>query len=780
MANTARDLIKCRISNAPGTSGGFNVLAAAVGFLALGSGDDGLPFKLNITENGIGTEIRKNCTFSWNSGTNSTFTRGTVVRSTGTNDAALNFTSAAIISVVPSAEDSLTAEQAAAVTVFSAPVGIMEQYLLADGAKISAAVYDAAHFGFQASERTWPTSEADLITAAPDSSSAARNLEAFLADWATTSKQPVIVRFGPGVYKFDAINFAQNAEVFYPNNGLIIQGAGSHATSLCATTSSKAQFIGISGKTNWTRAPAIQGVTIVGAGGANPYQVGVFLNPDFVNSLGFGGFTSVNWKDVVIRGFAREQLWLKGGSEDYLVPVQFGVWEDILVTTNSTTYPALRLTGQVGTPFNFKNMQCYGASNTPVLVAIGLDTRTGITVSAANAGTNTLTFSTPHRFKTGDRFQLPTVSGTAWGGLSLDTNYWAYRVDDFSIKVCNSYANATASTPVFVTLTSTAGTATASTTQSQGVNQSPGNVIFETLTLQQGIVGMDLTGTALVFIDHLHGEETQCQVRVSAQSIVNIHHAAHGSPAISSGTLYDASSGGQIHLTGVHAVSGNVGKLLAGANGSVSGPDQWVGTLYKTTGNGISGKTSGYMQLGNDAEVALGQRVNGEYILNTGTTVVQHISAQSSVGQRVMFKIWPATGDWIEFGIAGNLNLHSKALIGSPATMRIPVGSFVTFTCTSINEGWSLNGLELPVHSASWTLSGDVSANSSVSKTVTCPGARVGDIAPAVSVSAALTAGLILVAEVTATDTVTVRIVNPTAGALAAPTNPTVYVRQQR
>lgn len=154
MANTARDLIKCRISNAPGILGGFNVLGAAAGFLTLESGDTGLPFKLNITENGVGTEIRKNCIYTHST---ASFTRGTMVRSTGANDAELNFTSAAIISVVPSAEDSLTAEQAAAITVFSAPVGIMEQCLLADGAKISAAVYDASYFGFQAATRTWPT-----------------------------------------------------------------------------------------------------------------------------------------------------------------------------------------------------------------------------------------------------------------------------------------------------------------------------------------------------------------------------------------------------------------------------------------------------------------------------------------------------------------------------------------------------------------------------------------------------------------------------------------------
>lgn len=112
MANTARDLIKARISNAPGTGGSFTLSTAFTNSLLPVAGDDGLSFKLNITENGVGTEIRKDCTYTHSS---TSFSRGTMVRSTGTADAALNFTVAAIVSVVPSAEDYLTTEIAEAV-----------------------------------------------------------------------------------------------------------------------------------------------------------------------------------------------------------------------------------------------------------------------------------------------------------------------------------------------------------------------------------------------------------------------------------------------------------------------------------------------------------------------------------------------------------------------------------------------------------------------------------------------------------------------------------------
>jgi hypothetical protein len=102
MANTARDLIKCRISNDPGTTGSFILDTAFTNSLLPAAADDGLKFKLNITENGVGTEIRRNCTYTHST---TTFSRGTMVRSTGAADAALSFTNRAIVSVVPSASD---------------------------------------------------------------------------------------------------------------------------------------------------------------------------------------------------------------------------------------------------------------------------------------------------------------------------------------------------------------------------------------------------------------------------------------------------------------------------------------------------------------------------------------------------------------------------------------------------------------------------------------------------------------------------------------------------
>jgi hypothetical protein len=671
----------------------------------------------------------------------------------------------------------------ASAAVLTAPTNELDQSLSIDGARISVSVFDATFFGFKAGPLSSPTAESALIAAATDTSAAARNLEDFFANWQSKTRRPVKVRFGRGYYKFDGLLYTQNTEIFYQRSGLIVEGAGSFATFFAATTSLKAQFIGLGGKSNWSGAPILRGVTLIGAGAANPYQVGVFLNPDFVNSLGFGGMTGANWEDVRIRGFAREQLWLKGGSESYLVPVQFGLWENIVAQSRTAEFPAVRFTGQVGTPYNFRGLQCSGvADSTAVVLAVGLDTRSGIPLSIADSLSNTLTFSEPHRFKTTDRFRLPSGSGTAWGGLALDTDYWAYYSDDFTIKVCSSLSNASAITPVFVTLTSASGTASVTSAQASSVSVVPGNLILESPSLEAGLIGMDVTGTSTVWISNLHGEETNSQIRVSASSVVNVHNASLGNAGKNGGTVYDGSSGGVIALTGVHDVAGVVGKLTDAPPGAVNvtGPDRWTNTYYPTVGSGIAGKMPSYHQMGNSAELDLVQRIDGEYLLNTGTTVVQNIRAQTRPGQRVTFDVFPTAGNWVEFGINGNLDLRGKAVLGSPATLRVPMGSFVAFICTALKQGWMLDSLQLPTHSLAWTLSGNVAANSSVSTTITAPGARVGDIAPSASLSVALAAGLMLSAEVTATDTVTVRIANPTAVALAGPTNPTIYCRQTR
>lgn len=637
----------------------------------------------------------------------------------------------------------------------------------------------ARYFGFRSGELPSPRTDDQLAALAPDCSAAARNLEDWFSNWRERGQKIAVVRFDAGVYKFDTLTFRENSDVFYPRSGLILQGAGSFATTLQATVSSAAQFIGMDGQTNWIMCPSLRGLRLRGVAASNPYQVGVFLNPQFSSALGFGGLTRPDWYDVYALNFAREAIWLRGGASSYLVPAQYGVWDSVRGDSTAAAYPGVKLTGQVGPPFIFRNLEAYGTNNANSRAAyIGLDQRTGIPIASVSTSENCLVFSEPHRLTTTDPFKVE--GGTAWGGLTAGTKYWVVRLDDFRLRVCTSLANAQANPPVVVTLTSQTGTATGTSFQEASIDTAAVQTVLDTPTFSSAAIGLDVTAGS-VDIRSAHVEETDRSIVVSGTADVLVDGADIGNGG-RTGAVFDASSSTssahRLTVQGRVTLKGTVTKIAADYFGNVDlRAAEFVGN-YPTVGSGVTGKMLGLLQLGNAAEIDLGSAVREEYLLNTGTTTTQHIKGLVIPGRRVTFRAWSATGNWLQFGNSGNLYLAGAD--ANANLLRIPVGSTATFTASAVNEGWTLTALRLPTHSASWTVSGNVSANSSVSTTVTCAGARVGDPAPAVSLSVALTAGLILVGEVTATDTVTVRIVNPTAGALAGPTNPTVYVRQTR
>lgn len=81
--------------------------------------------------------------------------------------------------------------------------------------------------------------------------------------------------------------------------------------------------------------------------------------------------------------------------------------------------------------------------------------------------------------------------------------------------------------------------------------------------------------------------------------------------------------------------------------------------------------------------------------------------------------------------------------------------------------GNAINDHFLKVFSALGTWdAGSAAAGSNVSDTLTVPGVILGDIVLGVSSSVAVPAGAVLSADVTAADTVTVKLTNNTAGAV--------------
>ena len=100
MSNTLVNMVQATISNTPSTSGNFTISSAVPNYLTLGASNDGQTYgAVLIQDTSIpGFEVRNGCVYT-NSTT--TLTRGTLESSS--SGSAINFTSAATISIVLSA-----------------------------------------------------------------------------------------------------------------------------------------------------------------------------------------------------------------------------------------------------------------------------------------------------------------------------------------------------------------------------------------------------------------------------------------------------------------------------------------------------------------------------------------------------------------------------------------------------------------------------------------------------------------------------------------------------
>ena len=97
------------ISNTPGTTGDLVVSTAVDGLhVTMEAGDDGKPFVVRIFETGGGSEVPRGGIYTHGT---TTLTRGTLESST--RGAELNFTAAAEVMVVPTADFGRSLESAA-------------------------------------------------------------------------------------------------------------------------------------------------------------------------------------------------------------------------------------------------------------------------------------------------------------------------------------------------------------------------------------------------------------------------------------------------------------------------------------------------------------------------------------------------------------------------------------------------------------------------------------------------------------------------------------------
>ena len=84
----------------------------------------------------------------------------------------------------------------------------------------------------------------------------------------------------------------------------------------------------------------IQGKGITGQRGIYAKAAGTGGTPNH------GGWWNSTLDGVLVRGFANDQIWLRGGGNDYLKPHQFLTFKDVEAYTTGSV-PALRITGQV-------------------------------------------------------------------------------------------------------------------------------------------------------------------------------------------------------------------------------------------------------------------------------------------------------------------------------------------------------------------------------------------------------------------------------------------------
>lgn len=161
-----------------------------------------------------------------------------------------------------------------------------------------------------------------------------------------------------------------------------LQGAGAQVTVLKDISSSGGTGLvtmPVGPVFHWIKDLQVQGVGNAGKRGIYMRAVGTGGTPNQ------GGWWYGGMKNVLVQGFASDQIWLRGGGADALKPHQFLVLENVQAFTTGTSC-ALRVTGQVG---QVDMVQCQfdgpGQSNNGTNVFIGREVDDSLTVISDSA-----------------------------------------------------------------------------------------------------------------------------------------------------------------------------------------------------------------------------------------------------------------------------------------------------------------------------------------------------------------------------------------------------------
>ncbi|WP_392533892.1 DUF4347 domain-containing protein [Nostoc sp. C117] len=151
-------------------------------------------------------------------------------------------------------------------------------------------------------------------------------------------------------------------------------------------------------------------------------------------------FTNAGSADTITRSDG--QQWTTDG---------FRVGQRIVIsglTKNEGTYTITAISGSTLTLSSQDQLETETASNISVKP---LSIRLGSSFNAAkiNAQKDTITFDGPHNFQTGDVVRYRSGSNTDVGGLNETQVYYVRKIDDTTIKLASSLAEATAPTKSF-------------------------------------------------------------------------------------------------------------------------------------------------------------------------------------------------------------------------------------------------------------------------------------------------------------------------------------------
>lgn len=408
------------------------------------------------------------------------------------------------------------------------------------------------------------------------------------------------------------------------------------------------------------------------------------------------------------------QQWIKAGQNGAGAPVQD--WKVRLMigdrlASGSSLADGIWFSGGHG-PMNIDKVKVparFAASPTCRGLLISPDVRVGLRISAVDSATGTITTVNPHNFKTQDSFQLESSSGTATGGLSLDTDYWII-IDDVTqpktFRVANSAGNASGRHGI--ALNSTLGTASIAVNKGGSGGNTIGSNHFQVSAVEgdnnatHGHIrysrpvklGSIYAESILRIVDAAGGANSDCYVEIDGPV-----HAVFGTGASTFGSIAFKTAGepycyvrypGQMYLPGYAILNNGAGAGKGTSRGwtgdSIYGQRSMNYQAVVPTSGTVSTSVNPFIITGvaDFTNVQIGKTISGPRL---STFPVAIVTDYDSSAQTVTMSQVPATSGStvIYFGAATN-NMGDPSHLAAWAVTGVITATGDTHTNTTLDN----------------------------------------------------------------------------------------------